>query len=166
MTNKFQFPKPDTLYYGVRSCLDNHTDPKGRFVKYKLRGCWACACHLPPGQFDNDFGDLPQQVDKRIKHFTDEEKRKARVECQMRWNKRNPDKIRQYHTSYNETHKERITARYRQQYAVNEEFREKSREGYRDYYDRNREEVRARSREYYYRKNYGCTEQEYKDRKK
>jgi hypothetical protein len=49
--------------------------------------------------------------DLRIKYHTDEERHRARIEQQMRWNARNPDKVNEYRRKYEAKPERRERAR-------------------------------------------------------
>ena len=133
----FNKPKKETLMYGLRPCAKNHTDMQGRVVRRKSGSCWACSCGLPDGKFNYDFGDLPMQEYKyKNKHWTAEDKRKARVEAQMRWNERNPEKMEKY----------------RKKYESRDDIREKRSKSSSEYYQKHKQEC-IEKRKIYYEKN-------------
>lgn len=96
-------------------CKLGHQTSSGRNVKKAGQGCLGCSWGLPenstyPVEFTNVSEPPPH---KNKKYFTDEERRRSRVEQQMRWNARNPDKVKKYTEKYNSKPERRELAKQR-----------------------------------------------------
>lgn len=98
---KYEDVNPDRLYLGSRCKNYDHHQSDGHNVRYKKGGCLACTKNLPPGLIEYTFIGLEVKLPK-VKYHTQEEKRHARVQQQMRWNSRNKEKVLGYLKTYNE----------------------------------------------------------------
>lgn len=161
----FQQPVNETLLFSRRVCKKKHADLSGRSVRRKIRSggspCWACVCHLPPGQFEHDFGELEIMIDKRTVYLNDEERRIAHIERQKKWNKSHPETFKKSQAAYAERNKEARKARSREFYQLNrEKILARNKEKYhsdnaerrakaKEYYQRNKEKISAYNKERY-----------------
>jgi DNA-binding transcriptional MerR regulator len=100
-------------------CIRGHCGPDGKNVKLEGFGCLACSRGYPNGPFAHLFTTAKEPKKGNVKYFTDEEKRVARVDQQVRWNKRNKEKVRAYVAKYDAKpeNKERASVRRKKQWA-------------------------------------------------
>lgn len=152
MTLNVNEPNKNTLMFGLRTCAKKHTDINNRPIRRKTGSCWFCDCSMAPGQHNIDFGELPTQEYKyKIKHHTAEEKRQARIDAQMRWNKANPEKCNEYLKKYSEKDeiKKKASIRAAEYYQKNKETHNARQKAY---YKLHREEILKTLKEKYQRK--------------